>query len=89
MNKRAASKYVEENDVTFGQMKAAVSATRGRREMSTVNPQFTLDEMLDIFNDMLAEHDDDETIPVWGYRRGREIRTGLSLGVQNIVRECM
>ena len=77
--------------VSFGELRNLIRSSRGRGGMSRVNPAFTLEQVLDIYERAIANRPDGEVPPGFrdDYRRpGRMRRTRDSLIVQNILRDC-
>lgn len=91
MNKSAAKKYLENNKITYGDLKKAVSDKRGSGGMSKVNPQFTLEQVLDIFDGAYKDKNDDDVVEVFVYspRKDRLVMSSSALGAKNVIRECM
>jgi len=93
MNKRAATKYIDENKVTLGELRGMIKTARGRGGMSSVNKQFTLEQTLDIFDATMKddERGDDIVVVPWVYsgRLQRDIRSKSFLCAVNIIRDCM
>jgi len=77
--------------MSFGELRNLIRASRGRGGMSRVNPAFTLEQALDIYERAIADRVDGETPPGLRhdvYRPGRMRRTRDGLIVQNILRDC-
>lgn len=91
MNKTAAKKLVEEGNLTIGELRKAIKDRRGGSGMSAVNPAFTIDQVLDIYERAFEGREDGEKIEPFTYSpsRDRNVKTGDALAAQNIVRDCM
>lgn len=91
MNKTAAKKYLENNEVTYGDLKRAIADKRGHGGMSKVNPQFSLEQVLDIFDGAYKDKNDEDVVVVSVYspRKDRMVMSSSALGAKNVIRECM
>lgn len=91
MNKTAAKKYLENNKITYGDLKELIHNTRGRGGMSRVNPQFTLEQVLDILERAFKDKNDDTIIEVFKYSpvKNKMVKTASALGAINVIRECL
>ena len=92
MNKRAARKRADEGGISIGELRQMIADNRGIGGMSIVNPAFTKEDVLDIFDAALAERDDEEIPAVWKpdpySRTGGMKRTADHIQIQNVLREC-
>lgn len=86
MNKKQAKDAAYTNEKTWGELMGMIKQTRGKRPMSIVNKSLTLDQVLDIFENMIKTRDPDEKPKTVRFSTGRLSSDGL--GVQNIYREC-
>lgn len=80
MNKREARNQAQENTRSIGDLMQLIAAARGRGGMSRVNPQFPLEEVLDIYEGVIGKRPMDE-VP-----DGMTSRN--SLIIANILRDC-
>tara|TARA_Y100000310_G_scaffold325962_1_gene390231 strand:- start:373 stop:654 length:282 start_codon:yes stop_codon:yes gene_type:complete len=92
MNKRTARQKATEGGITIGGLRAMILKARDRGGMSRVNPAFTLDQTLDIYERAIEGRADDEeprTLRPDPYSRsGRMKPTGDVLLITNILRDA-
>ena len=80
-SKRRARQRAYEEAITCGELKQMVTNTRGRGGQSCVNPQFSLEDVLDMFDGALQGRADDD-VPRDSHRR-----SDIMLTI-NVLREC-
>jgi hypothetical protein len=90
MKRADAKRIAAEGGKTFGELRRLIAGARGKSRMSLVNPAFPLEFALDIYERGIADRRDDEVATGTRYDAGRRrvVRTGESLIVQNILRDC-
>ncbi len=92
MGKQAARKLVESETLSISDFRAMIASARGTGRMSTLNPQFTLDQTCDIFERALEGRDGAEVPkalrPDPYSPSGRLKPTRDALTMSNICRDC-
>jgi hypothetical protein len=89
MNRATAKRLATAGGYTFGELRGLIASARGARPRSRVNPAFPLEAVLDMFVRAIANRGDNEVATSTRYDCVRGVvRTGESLIVQNILREC-
>lgn len=90
MNKLAAKQISQSGEISIGELRRMISEARPRGGMSKVNPQFTLEQTCDIFEQALAGRDDAEIPKGMRYDpyKNREVPSRDSLIIRNILRDC-
>jgi hypothetical protein len=89
MNRATAKRLATAGGYTFGELRGLIASARGARLKSRVNPAFPLETVLDMFVRAIASRGDDEVATSTRYDCVRGlVRTGESMIVQNILREC-
>ena len=90
MNKSKAMKMAEANTITIRELRELIAKARGRGGQSRVNPQFALEDILDIFERAIADRLDDEVPAGTRYDsfKGHHVSTRDRLKIANILREC-
>jgi hypothetical protein len=90
MNKQTARKKSREGLLSVGELRIMIRSAKNRGGLSQVNPQFTLKQTCDIFENALADREDSE-IPS-GMRldvyKNRMVPSRDSLIIYNILRDC-
>lgn len=90
MNKRKAKEQAQNNTRSIGELLQLVKNKRGKGGMSKLNPAFTLEEILDIFEKPWENKDPNEIPKGMKYsaRKGYEIMSLDGIGIWNLLREC-
>jgi hypothetical protein len=90
MNKRAARTKSLSGQISIGELRKMIADAKTRGGMSTVNPQFTIEQTCTVFEKALAGRDDSEIPKALAYDayRRRNVQTRDSLTIYNILRDC-
>jgi hypothetical protein len=89
LKRTIAKQLATAGGITFGELRRMIAAARGSDRMSRVNPAFTLAAALGFYERAIANRGDDEVATSTRHDCVRGVvRTGESLIVQNILRDC-
>lgn len=92
MGKQAAKKLAESETLSIGDLRRMIAKAKGSAALSSVNPQFTLDQTCDIYEAALQGRDDAEIPKAWrsdpysatgAFKPTRDV-----LIITNICRDC-
>ncbi len=90
MNKDEAKALAVAGTLSIGILRQFIDAARSRGGISKVNPQFTLDQICEVYKNALEGRNDDE-IPAgmrYDVYRRRGVPSKDSLIIRNILRDC-
>lgn len=90
MNKRDARERSTQGTLSIADLRGLIAAKRGAGGMSKLNPQFTLEQALDVLERGIAARDAAEVPPGLRYDiyKERNVPSRDALIIQNILREC-
>lgn len=90
MNKKMANEKSIEGKLSVGELRRMIQSARELGGKSQVNPQFTMQQVCDIYSAALGDRDDAEVPEGMKYDvyRRRNVPSKDSLIIRNILRDC-
>jgi len=90
MNKKLAYEKSLEGKLSVGELRSMINEARPRGGMSRVNPVFTLAQVCDIYERALESRPTDKVLPgmIYDAYKQRDVASGDSLTIRNILRDC-